>query len=104
MGNGGSSTRFQVGLRDPHTGRKVRANSKNSDSPDFERVPLVREEVQVRVRTKNNTFAYHKDSLQGNNMSRTIVVESDEQKHVRLEMKRIKEERIGAYKDEKLRR
>lgn len=81
MGNGGSSTRFQVGLRDPNTGRKIRANSKNSDSPDLERVPILREEVQVRVRTKNNSFVYHKDSLDGGqrNMSRTIAVESDDQ-------------------------
>lgn len=76
MGNGGSSTRFGVGMRDPETKQHVRVNSKNSDSPDFERIPIVRDEVQVRVRTKNNSFAYHKDSLAGpmKAMSRTIVV------------------------------
>ena len=45
MGDGGSSTRFKVGLRDRHTGERVRANSRKSDSPDLERIPLAREEV-----------------------------------------------------------
>lgn len=107
QGNGGSSTKFEVGFRDPSSGRGYKLPKGGIESPSRgSLIPMMRpdpEKTTVRIRTKNNGFQYGKASLYGNNkFGDQMDYEQEQSQHMLWEMKRQNQEKIQKYKENKL--
>lgn len=117
QGNGGSSTKFTMGMVDPGSGRSRRISNQSPSAGEYSPekgqilIPMLRQEktTTVRIRTKNNSFIYGQDSI-GSSSKRLPMMSStqntspraDESQSMLWEMRRQKQEQIQKYKEYKL--
>ena len=108
QGRGGSPTEYDLGVVDAQTGQRVSLNLSQSsnDSPRKAAgaiVPIRRDnKTTVRIRTKDNSYVYGNQNLQGSigsHEERDMAVES-----LLWQKRRATEEKLQQYKELKLRR